>query len=276
MSHTTVACLREAADAIQAKIGPIDSEVGIVLGSGLSGVVDLIEDARHMPYAQIPHFAHVGVHGHRGELIAGSWSGRRVICMAGRWHRYEGHGYDQVTFGVRLLGALGVRTVVITNAAGSTDASLKPGQLMVIKDHLNLTGWNPLIGPNDDALGPRFVDMTVAYDKHLRRLALETAAEMGIAITEGVYAGLLGPSYETPSEIHMMRLLGAHAVGMSTVPEVIVARHQGLRVLAISCITNLGAGLSGDPLDHGEVTEVAGRAAAQTARLLGAILPKID
>ncbi len=275
MSIATLPRLREASDALRAHIGEIDADVGLVLGSGLGTVVECLQNTRRVTYEQVPHLVPVTIEGHLGEFVAGNWRGRHVACLAGRVHRYEGHSYEDVTFGVRLLGFLGVKTIVVTNAAGAVDPGLVPGQVMVIADHVNLTGSNPLIGPNDERIGPRFVDLTDAYDPALRALALEKAASLGIACREGVYAGMVGPSYETPAEIRLLRILGADAVGMSTVPETIVARHQGMRVLGLSCITNLGAGLTVNGLTHDEVAEVAGHASADMAMLLEAIVPEI-
>ena len=271
MPTPTIAALRELIQAVEAAVGPVRAPLGFILGSGLGGLADALEDARRVRYADLPHLAPSSVIGHAGQLVVGRWQGREVICLAGRVHRYEGHDWPQVVLPMRLLGVLGVHTVVVTNAAGSAHTRLQPGDLMLIRDHLNLTGGNPLTGPNEDLLGPRFPDMTEAYDGELRRLALAVAAEQGQTVHEGVYASLAGPSYETPAEIRMLAGLGADAVGMSTVPEVIAARHMGVRVLGLSCITNLGAGLGRGQLDHAHVGVVAGKATARMIALLGGV-----
>jgi purine-nucleoside phosphorylase len=245
---------------IESAIGSVRAPIGMVLGSGLGGLADEIEDARVVPYRAIPHLPMSTVPGHAGRLVAGSWQGREVVVLSGRIHRYEGHDTAKVALPVQMLAAMGVDTVFVTNAAGAVNASYNPGDLMLISDHINLIGGNPLVGMNDDRIGPRFPDMTVAYDAELRASARAIAAKLGITLHEGVYCGVLGPSYETPAEIRMVRTLGADAIGMSTVPEVIAARHAGMRVLGLSCLTNMGAGMSGGVLDHGEVKEVAGQA----------------
>ncbi len=233
--------------------------VGVVLGSGLGAFGDTLSHLTKIPYIDIPHMPRSAVVGHAGNLCLGEIDGVSVACLQGRVHAYEGHDADTVTFGVRLLARLGVGAVLLTNAAGGIDASFAAGELMLICDHLNLTGKNPLIGPNDDALGPRFPDMSTAYDPALRAAAHAAARRAGITLREGVYAGLMGPTYETPAEVRMLRTLGADAVGMSTVPEVIALRHLGVRAGAVSCITNLAAGISPAPLDHSEVEATAKR-----------------
>jgi purine-nucleoside phosphorylase len=275
MSISTVAALREIVRVVEGRIGPVQAPLGLVLGSGLGAVADEVEQARRLPYRLLPHFAPSTVPGHRGELVAGRWRGHEIVILSGRVHRYEGHDYAQVTLPVRLLGALGIDTVVVTNAAGSLHPGLQPGALMLISDHINLTGGNPLIGPNDERVGPRFPDMTDAYDPMLRAQAHGVAARLGLELHEGVYVGLSGPSYETPAEIRMLRALGGDAVGMSTVPEVIAARHMGLRVLGLSCITNLGAGLSLELLDHAHVGEVANAASARMIALLAGLVAEL-
>lgn len=231
--------------------------VGVVLGSGLGAFGDTLGSLEKVPYSEIPHMPQSRVVGHAGNLCLGRVGAVDVACLQGRVHLYEGHELDRVTFGVRLLARLGCRVVLLTNAAGGIRTSFAPGDLMLIVDHLNLTGRNPLIGVNDDSIGPRFPDMSKAYDPALCEAARTAAKELGSSLTEGVYAGLLGPTYETPAEVRMLRTLGADAVGMSTVPEVIALRHRGVRVGAISCITNLAAGIGDAPLDHSEVEEVA-------------------
>jgi purine-nucleoside phosphorylase len=231
-------------------------DVGVVLGSGLGAFGDQLADLQKIAYADIPHMPNSAVVGHAGNLCLGRVGSARVACLQGRVHLYEGHSLERTTFGVRLLAALGCRAVVLTNAAGGVNLTFRPGDLMLITDHLNLTAQSPLIGPNPEGL-PRFPDMTEAYDVAIRDAALRAAKERGVGLCEGVYAALLGPSYETPAEIRMLRTLGADAVGMSTVVEVLALRHRGVRVGAMSCITNLAAGMSGAPLDHAEVEQIA-------------------
>jgi purine-nucleoside phosphorylase len=234
--------------------------VGVVLGSGLGAFGDALEGCVKIPYAEVG-FPSSSIVGHAGNLCLGTVGPKRVpvACMQGRVHAYEGHPPDRVVFGVRALARWGCTSFVLTNASGGANPALEPGDLMLVTDHLNLMGWSPLTGPNDDALGARFVDLSVAYDADLRRRAHDAAREGGITLREGVYCALPGPSYETPAEIRMLRMLGADAVGMSTVPEVVALRHLGARVVAISCVTNKGAGLSRGTLDHAEVQEVANR-----------------
>ena len=232
-------------------------QIGLILGSGLGVLAEEITEAVRIPYGEIPHFPLSTVEGHTGQLVIGQLCSKTVVVMQGRFHYYEGHGLDAVTFPVHVMKAMGVETIVVTNAAGGVNESYEPGDLMLIADHLNLTGRHPLIGPNDEAVGVRFPDMSAAYCPELRALARRVAERHGIKLMEGVYAGMLGPSYETPAEIRMIRILGGDAVGMSTVPEVIVARHAGLRVLGISCISNMAAGILPQPLSHNEVMETA-------------------
>jgi purine-nucleoside phosphorylase len=263
----TAAPLQEATRAVRRELVELPS-VGVVLGSGLGAFGDELSDLRKLPYAVIPHMPDTGVRGHPGNLCLGRWGGVEVACLQGRVHSYEGYGLEQVVFGVRLLAELGCRAVVLTNAAGGIAGGLGPGQLMLIVDHMNLTGLNPLVGPPPSA-GKRFIDMTQAYDAALADCARRAARELDIELAEGVYAAMLGPSYETPAEIRMLRTLGADAVGMSTVHEVIALRQCGVRVGALSTITNLGAGLSGTLLDHSEVERVASAARDRVTRLLG-------
>jgi purine-nucleoside phosphorylase len=231
--------------------------VGLVLGSGLGGFADTLEGLVKVPYGEIPHLPASKVVGHAGNLCFGKSHGVPVVCMQGRIHFYEGHPLDAVVLGVRIMARLGVRGVLVTNAAGGLEPSWAPGDLMLIEDHINLAGQNPLIGPNEDALGPRFPDMTDAYDPGLRAMAQAVAKEKGLALRSGTYAWMSGPSYETPAEIRMLKALGAQAVGMSTVPEVIALRHMGVRVGAVSCVTNLAAGIAGKKLEHAEVEAIA-------------------
>lgn len=272
MAISSVAALREAVEAIEKAIGRVHCPLGMVLGSGLGGLASEVERPRRMSYSDIPRLAASTVPGHAGELVTGTWQGRDVVMLSGRVHAYEGHDFIKIALPVQLLAALGVEVLIITNAAGTCNADHRVGDLMTICDHINLMGNSPLTGVNDDRLGPRFPDMTVAYDAEFRRLALDTAARQRVRLHEGVYAGVLGPSYETPAEVRMIRLLGADAIGMSTVPEVIAARHLGMRVLGLSCLTNKAAGLGNGTLDHGHVSEVAGRSTAKMGRLIKAIV----
>jgi purine-nucleoside phosphorylase len=250
-------------------------QVGVVLGSGLGAFADRVEDALQFNYPDIPHWPPAAVVGHAGTLVAGRVRDRPVVVLAGRAHVYEGHDLRTVTFPVRVLGVLGVRTLLLTNAAGGVNTSFAQGALMVVDDHLNLMGSNPLIGPNDDRFGPRFPDMTEVYSRRLRGLADAAAAEAGITIAHGVYAALHGPSYETPAEIRYLRTIGADAVGMSTVPEAIAARHMGIEVLGISCITNMAAGVLPKPLDHHEVMATARRVAGEFIKLLEGVIGRL-
>ncbi|OES44440.1 purine-nucleoside phosphorylase [Domibacillus iocasae] len=246
--------INEAAQFLNEKLNQTP-EIGLILGSGLGVLADEVENAVNIPYETIPHFPVSTVEGHAGELVIGTLSGKIVAAMKGRFHYYEGYTFEQVTFPVRVMKALGIETVIVTNAAGGVNESFEPGDLMLISDHLNLMGGNPLIGKNDNRLGVRFPDMSTAYSGELRKLAKQAAARVGIKVKEGVYAGNTGPVYETPAEVRMARLLGADAVGMSTVPEVIAARHGSMNVLGISCISNMAAGILDQPLAHEEVIE---------------------
>ena len=250
-------------------------EVAVVLGSGLGGFADGIGGARQFAYAEIPHWPCSAVVGHAGRLVLGRVQGRDVAVLAGRAHFYEGHDLRTATFAIRVLGLLGVKILILTNAAGGVNTSFAQGVLMVIDDHINLIGSNPLIGPNEDRFGPRFPDMSEVYSRRLRRLADAAAADRGVPIAHGVYAALHGPSYETPAEIRFLRTIGADAVGMSTVPEAIVARHMGLNVLGISCITNMAAGVLPQPLDHADVMATARRVAANFIPLLEGIIGRL-
>lgn len=239
----------------------IQPEIGLILGSGLGDLANAIEDRTVIPYGSIPHFAVSTVESHAGQLVIGRLEGRTVVAMQGRFHYYEGHSLAAVTFPIRVMKALGVSKLIITNASGAVNESYNPGDLMLISDHINLTGVNPLIGPNEPELGVRFPDMSDAYSKELRAIARKVAADQGIALQEGVYAGWMGPAFETPAEIRMIRVLGGDAVGMSTVPEVIVASHAGLKVLAVSCVCNMAAGILEQPITAEEVFEAAAKAA---------------
>jgi purine-nucleoside phosphorylase len=299
----------EAAAFLRAMFGPFNPRVGIVLGSGLGAVAEAVADPIAVPYSQIPHFPPSTVEGHSGRIVAGLLGDVPVIVMQGRVHFYEGYSPLEVTFPMRVLGAMGIRAVVLTNAAGGINEGYRQGQLVALADHINLMGWNPLVGPNEPrfalqpeaelhspaaaphlpassldllasgpqfpASGLRFPDMTEAYSKRLRALAKQVAGEEGFALDEGVYLAVSGPSFETPAEIRAFRTLGATLVGMSTVPETIVARHMGIEVLAISCVANLAAGLSTTPLSHEEVQETGQRVERRVARLLQRLAPKI-
>lgn len=229
--------------------------IGLILGSGLGVLADEIENPIAIPYSEIPDFPVSTVEGHAGQLVFGTLNGTKVVAMQGRFHFYEGYSMEKVTFPVRVMRNMGVETLIVTNAAGGINESFTPGDLMIITDHINNMGTNPLIGPNDKRFGARFPDMSEAYNKELRSLAKKTAASLELAVQEGVYVGNTGPTYETPAEVRMLRTIGGDAVGMSTVPEVIVARHSGMRVLGISCISNMAAGILDQPLTHDEVME---------------------
>ena len=263
----------EAAAKVLAVCGKAD--IGVILGSGLGEYAEALEDAVKLPYSEIPGFPRSTVAGHAGMWCCGTLYGKRVVMMQGRFHYYEGYGMKDVTLPVRVMQKIGVKTLIVTNAAGGVNLGYHPGELMVIGDIFSMTAQNPLIGPNLDAFGPRFPDMSCAFDKELRALAHECANEQGFALREGVYAQMTGPTYETPAEIRILRTLGADAVGMSTVPEVVVARHGGMRVLGVSCITNMAAGILDQPLNHAEVTETANRVKGQFRNLLDGIIEKM-
>ncbi|MEZ4255848.1 MAG: purine-nucleoside phosphorylase [Polyangiales bacterium] len=267
--------LGERLDLVRVKLRSevrITPKIALVLGSGLGGFADTLEESVAIPYEEIDGMPVSGVEGHAGNLVFGRVGGVPVVAMQGRVHLYEGFGPDEVVFGTRLMIRMGARSLIITNAAGGIADHLDVGDLMVLSDHINLTGRNCLVGPNDKTLGPRFPDMTEAYDGGLRDLAKVTAERLGFETKSGVYAGLLGPTYETPAEIRMLRTLGADAVGMSTVLEVIAARHAGARCLGISCVTNKAAGLSPDKLDHSEVQDTANRVQSRFTSLLRAVI----
>jgi len=266
---------RLAASAVAERLGVTRPALGIVLGSGLGGLAEEIVDARRMPFAEVPGFPSATVVGHAGALIGGTLGGREVLALAGRFHLYEGHHAALAGFPVRVLHALGARTLFVSNAAGGIRRTFAPGDLMLIDDHLNLMFQNPLVGALQ-AGDVRFPDMSVAYDRGLRALLRESAAAIGVRVVEGVYAGLLGPTYETPAEVRMLDRLGADAVGMSTVPEVIVARALGMRVAGVSCITNLASGISPVPLDHAEVLETTTRVGAQFRQLVTEFVRRLD
>jgi purine-nucleoside phosphorylase len=258
--------LDAAAAAVRSRIGDVPS-VGVVLGSGLGGFAESLGNAVRVPYAEIPGFPATSVAGHGGALVAGSSRDTRVLCLAGRVHLYEGHSPSRVVFGARLLASLGCRAVILTNAAGATRLDWAPGSLVLLRDHVNLTGQNPLVGSGEPGL-PRFPDMSAPYDAELRGMARDVARDAHVELLEGVYAGVLGPSYETPAEVRMLATLGADLVGMSTVLEVIALRHRGVRVGALSVVTNFAAGLGSHPLDHAEVQAVGALAREKLEILL--------
>jgi purine-nucleoside phosphorylase len=274
MTMTYYDQVQEAADAIRSRVPEIP-RIGIVLGSGLGDFAGSLGDAVSMPYDQLPHWPASRVVGHEGRLVVGTVRGRTVAALSGRCHAYEGHDLQKVTFAIRVLGLLGVKTVILTNAAGGVNTGCTQGALMVIDDHINLMGGNPLVGANDDRFGARFPDMTYVYSAALRAIADQAGAAVGLPLPHGVYAGLLGPSYETPAEIRYLRTIGADAVGMSTVPEAIVARHMGMDVLGISCISNMAAGVLPQPLHHTEVMETTRRVRGQFIGLLEGIIGRL-
>jgi purine-nucleoside phosphorylase len=250
-------------------------EVGLILGSGLGAFADQMPESFGLDYREIPHWPAAAMIGHAGRLVGGTVRGRRVLALSGRAHFYEGHSMQTVTFPVRVLGRLGIRRLIITNAAGGINTNFSEGALMVIDDHINLLGTNPLVGPNDDRFGLRFPDMTEIYSKRLRAIADLAAREIAQPIEHGIYVAVHGPSYETPAEIRAFRTLGADAVGMSTAPEAIVARHMGIEVLGISCISNMAAGVLPDPLHHEEVMATTARVRAQFIALVEAIISRL-
>jgi purine-nucleoside phosphorylase len=255
-------------------------KIGVVLGSGLGAFADSLANGVRIPYGELPDFPVSTAVGHAGELVIGTLgvNGRAaldLVVMSGRFHLYEGYTVQQVTTGIRLFRKLGVECVVLTNAAGGISPAFRPGELVLISDHINLQGTNPLLGPNDVTLGPRFPDMTEVYPSTLREIAKSTASELGLTLHEGVYAAMLGPSYETPAEVRYLRTIGADLVGMSTVAEAIAATHMGMQVLGISCVTNIAAGLSGEKLNHLEVLEIGQRTSRMFSKLLMMLLPRL-
>ena len=254
----------------------VEPRIALVLGSGLGSFADDFEESVGIPYEEIPGFVRSTAQGHAGRLVIGKIESVPVLAMQGRVHYYEGYSLEEVTFAIRTFGLLGVKTVVLTNAAGGINVQLTQGALMVISDHLNLMGVNPLRGPNDERFGPRFPDMSAVYSPELQEIVVEEARAIGVEVRRGIYGALSGPSYETPSEIHLLRNLGADAVGMSTVPEAIVARHMGLEVLGISCITNMAAGISDEPINHEEVMATGDRVRETFAELLRRVISAIN
>jgi purine-nucleoside phosphorylase len=266
--------MTEAGSFVRARCS-LEPKVAVVLGSGLGAYADHLSNAIRIPYSSIPHFPASTAIGHKGELIIGKDNGLPVAVMSGRFHLYEGYSAQQVVSGIRLFRDLGIERVVLTNAAGGINPQYATGALVLISDHINLQGANPLVGPNNNHLGPRFPDMTEAYSLRLRALAKQAAARLGIDVHEGVYAALLGPSYETPAEIRFLRTIGADLVGMSTAAEAIAANHLGMEVLGISCVTNLAAGLSGEKLNHAEVLEIGQRVSGKFLEWIRALLPEL-
>lgn len=266
--------IRDAKDFIQ-DYADIQPEIGMILGSGLGSMVDDIEDAVYIPYGGIPHFPVSTVEGHAGRLVLGTLEQKKIAVMQGRFHFYEGYSLAETTFPVRVIQSLGAKYLIVTNAAGGINKSYSPGNLMLISDHINLMGSNPLIGPNYAELGERFPDMSEAYSKKLREIAKTVAQEEQIQLQEGVYCAMSGPSYETPAEIHFLDRIGADGVGMSTVPEVIIGNHSKMQVLGISCITNMAAGVKDEKLNHEEVIAVGNEAVEKLARLVKGVLRRL-
>ncbi len=264
--------IQEAKAYLSDTIG-FEPQIGLILGSGLGVLADEIENPIKIAYENIPHFPVSTVEGHAGQFVAGDLEGRKVIAMQGRFHYYEGYSMQEITFPVRVMAALGVKNLLVTNAAGGANVSYIPGDLMLITDHINFTGTNPLIGKNYEELGPRFPDCSEIYDKTLNKQIEDIAKNQGIRLQRGVYQMNPGPTYETPAEVRMARVLGADAVGMSTVPEAIVARHAGIKVTGISCITNMAAGILDQPLHHGEVVETANMVKKTFIQLVRSIVP---
>lgn len=266
--------IAETVDSIRSRCR-LQPALGLILGSGLGAFAESFQERTTIPYSSLANFPSSTVVGHPGNLVIGKVEGVPVAALQGRVHLYEGYSVEDVSFPARVLGLLGIRQLIVTNAAGGINTGFHPGDLMLITDHINLTGANPLIGLNLDQLGPRFPDMSEAYDSGMRAIALEAARQQGIGLRQGVYIGLKGPSYETPAEIRMCRVLGADAVGMSTIPEVIVANHMGIRVLGISCITNMAAGILPQKLTHKEVMDTAEQVRDKFQVLLQSIIPKL-
>ncbi len=268
--------IRVAAAAVAERLDGAGAEVAVILGSGLASAADNLDDARSVTYASLPGFPETTVAGHPGRMVMGTWSGRKALILCGRVHGYEGYPATEVGFGVRVAATLGASTLIVTNVSGGVDPSLKVGEIVAISDHLNLTGASPLTGPNDERLGPRFVDMTDTYTPALRELASSVSKSLfGSPLREAVYAGLPGPSYETPAEVRMLRVLGAGLVGMSTIAEVIAARHAGLSVLGLSLVANLAAGVMTDRLRHEDVTRAAAAGAANLGALVQGVVARL-
>ena len=273
MSIPTTA-YKETADFISSKT-TLKPELGIILGSGLGALGDKLEEACFIPYSEIPHFVSSTAPGHKGRIVIGKLGGKTILCMQGRVHYYEGYTMQQITYPVRVMKKLGIQSLILTNACGGLNPDFSPGDLMLIKDHINFMGQNPLIGPNDEQFGVRFPDMTRVYTRELADIARKAAADQGIGLREGVYISYSGPSFETPAEIKLFQLFGADVVGMSTVPEAIVASHCGIKLLALSCVTNLAAGILDVPLSGEEVIEVADRVSEKFIKLITEIIKRI-
>ncbi len=271
LSREPLHMIEDAAAAIRQRCGDIP-QTALVLGSGFAGVADSLRHAITLPYSDLPHWPPCAVAGHPGQLVIGTMAGRRVAALVGRVHVYEGHAPATIVFATRVLGRLGAKQIILTNAAGGINTQLAAGSLMIIDDHISLLGVSPLTGPNDDRLGPRFPDMTEVYSSRLRRIADEAAARAGVAVSHGVYVAVPGPSYETPAEVRFLRTIGGDAVGMSTVLEAIAARHMGLEVLGVSCITNMAAGVVPQPLVHEEVLATTGRVGGEMTALLEGVI----
>jgi purine-nucleoside phosphorylase len=267
--------IEEARAYLASRAPGFHPRISLVLGSGLGDFAEELSDRLEIPYSQIPHWPQPTAVGHAGKLVFGRLESLAVAVMSGRVHLYEGYTPRQISFGVRVLGRLGMRTIVLTNAAGGINPSLKRGSLVLISDHINLQGSNPLLGPNDESLGPRFPDMSEAYSSEYREIAKQTAAELDIPVHEGIYAAVLGPSYETPAEVRYLHTIGADLVGMSTVPEVIAANHMGLKVLAISCVTNMAAGILPKKITHQEVLETGHMVRDTLVKFLKSLLPRL-
>jgi purine-nucleoside phosphorylase len=276
MASTSIYERAEHATRIIRARTTVEPRIAVVLGSGLGGFADDFDEPVAIPYDEIPGFVRSTAQGHAGRLVIGKIDSIPVLAMQGRLHYYEGYSLEEVTFPVRTFGLLGIKTLVLTNASGGINVQLSEGALMVISDHVNLMGVNPLRGPNDDRFGPRFPDMSAVYSPELQELVVEEAKAIGIEVRRGIYGALSGPSYETPAEIHLLRNLGADAVGMSTVPEAIVARHMGLEVLGISCITNMAAGISDEPINHEDVMATGDRVRETFTELLRNVIGAIN
>jgi len=276
MASTSIYERAEHATRIIRARTAVEPRIAVVLGSGLGGFADDFDEPVAIPYDEIPGFVRSTAQGHAGRMVIGKIDGIPVLAMQGRLHYYEGYSLEEVTFPVRTFGLLGIKTLVLTNASGGINVQLSEGALMVISDHLNLMGVNPLRGPNDERFGPRFPDMSAVYSPELQELVVEEAKAIGIEVRRGIYGALSGPSYETPAEIHLLRNLGADAVGMSTVPEAIVARHMGLEVLGISCITNMAAGISDEPINHEDVMATGDRVRETFTELLRRVIGAIN
>jgi purine-nucleoside phosphorylase len=265
----------EAAESIKHRSGGFQPELGVILGSGLGPIANRVDSPISIPYTDIPHFHGTSVEGHAGKMALGTFHGVPTVFLQGRFHVYEGYDMSEVVFPTRVICALGIKTLLLTNASGGVNTRFRPGDIMVIEDHINLMGDNPLKGPNLAQLGPRFPDMTEAYSKECIQVLEDSAAELSIELKRGVYTGVLGPTYETPAEVRMLRALGGDAVGMSTVPEAIAANHLGVRVAGLACITNLAAGLSPRKLTHQEVVENINLSVGQLDRLLETAVPRL-